>query len=310
MANEISFRHTTAKTLYAILRKANGQHCVVSTGAFQNYATANWSTYTITMSETPSTGRMYVGNMPANVAAGAYIIELYERVGASPAVSDTLIAETEMAWSGTSELTQLDTIAAIDSVGVAVATVAGDAAQAAVSASAANTKADTIKAKTDLIPANIATQLTACVGEAAEANLAAQAASGKATAIKAKTDLIPASPAAVGSAMTLTTAYDAAKTPVDLTEVITAVAGVATTVGDVGGAVATLSGKADFIQTAINAIPVDPVDLSAVTSGIEDIQTAIAAIEPPENAPESTLILKVVDTVGQIGQLTLTASDE
>jgi hypothetical protein len=51
-------------------------------------------------------------------------------------------------------------------------------------------------------------------------------------AIKAKTDNLPASPAAVGSAMTLTSAYDAAKTAADQTtadDIFTAVLDVPTT---------------------------------------------------------------------------------
>lgn len=64
-------------------------------------------------------------------------------------------------------------------------------------------------------------------------------------AVKAKTDLIPASPAAVGSAMTLTSAYDAAKTAGDATA-----ANQATIAAYIDTEVAAIKAKTDLIPAA------------------------------------------------------------
>jgi hypothetical protein len=67
---------------------------------------------------------------------------------------------------------------------------------------------------------------------------------GSIAAIKAKTDNLPASPAAVGSAMTLTAAYDAAKTAAAPTDIVT------------GGAITTSGGVAESNVKKVNDVTV------------------------------------------------------
>ncbi len=76
---------------------------------------------------------------------------------------------------------------------------------------ATSTALSTLQTSVDDVPTNA--ELATALGTADDAVLAQVA------LVKAKTDLIPASPAAVGSAMTLTAAYDAAKTAATQTSV-------------------------------------------------------------------------------------------
>ncbi len=103
----------------------------------------------------------------------------------------------------------------------------GAPAGASVSADIAAAKVDTaaIKAKTDNLPSDPA-DASDVASSFSTVNSTLSTIAGyvdtEVAAIKAKTDLIPASPAAVGSAMTLTSAYDAAKTAAQPADVPTA----------------------------------------------------------------------------------------
>jgi len=83
-------------------------------------------------------------------------------------------------------------------------------------------------------------------------------AGGNVAAIKAKTDNLPANPAAVGSAMTLTAAYDAAKTAAP----------------ESGGNLAAVKAKTDNL-------PASPADESNVETHVSN---ALAAYDPPTKA--------------------------
>lgn len=75
-----------------------------------------------------------------------------------------------------------------------------------------------------------------------------------ADAIKAKTDNLPASPAATGAAMTLTAAYDAAKTA-----------------AQAGNAMALTSGERTTLAAAIEAAIINELDGAAVMQAIADL---------------------------------------
>jgi hypothetical protein len=64
------------------------QYIVVSTGSPQDFAAASWANYLITLTETAGAEYIYIGNVPANVAAGWYYIDIY---------SGTLISSTNEA---------------------------------------------------------------------------------------------------------------------------------------------------------------------------------------------------------------------
>ncbi len=104
-----------------------------------------------------------------------------------------------------------------------------------------------------------------------------------ASAIKAKTDNLPSSPAAVGSAMTLTSAYDAAKTA-------------APTVTQIQNGLATAS-AVSTLQTSVSGLPtVSQIQNGLATSSeVSAVQTAVNGLSIP--------------TVSQIQNGLATASD-
>ncbi len=104
MANEIQYRHTaTGENLYITIRNADGQYWNGS--AFEAFVVGNWDDYDITLAETPAGGYRYEADFPAGISGeGNYSIDAYKRAGASPAISDELLASCEFAWDGTSEV--------------------------------------------------------------------------------------------------------------------------------------------------------------------------------------------------------------
>lgn len=97
MAGEIQLAHVTGKNVYALVRNATGS--IWNGSAFVAYATANLSTYALTLTEQGTASAYYAGTFPA-VAAGVYNLVAYERAGGSPAEGDPLIATGEMHWDG------------------------------------------------------------------------------------------------------------------------------------------------------------------------------------------------------------------
>lgn len=105
MANEIQVDYAqTGKTLYALIINSSGQ--IWNGSAFETIASANWTTYAVTMTEKSTTG-IYTGTFPV-VASGLYSVSLRERVGGSPATTDPLVGASEMNWSGTAEVVPID----------------------------------------------------------------------------------------------------------------------------------------------------------------------------------------------------------
>lgn len=105
MANELHAHDATGKTLYAVLINSIGQVRNTSgTPAFEAYNGANWTDYDMALTEAGA--GIYLATMPA-VAAGMYSYAVYERAGASPAVTDTLRGVGNIAWSGTAEIVPL-----------------------------------------------------------------------------------------------------------------------------------------------------------------------------------------------------------
>lgn len=117
-------------------------------------------------------------------------------------------------------------------------------------------------------------------------------------AVKAKTDLIPASPAAVGSAMTLTAAYDAAKTAAQASDIPTA--NITAILADTGEIQAELAdgGRTDLLIDGIKAktdnLPAAPADDSDIDSQLATIagylDTEVAAILADTNELQTDLV--------------------
>lgn len=104
MASEISWRGiATGATDYATIRSAARTYWNTSgTPALETLTVANWANYAITLTETPASSYFYVGTWPAGLTtAGWYWVDIYKRVGGSPAISDTLLGTLLVYWNGT-----------------------------------------------------------------------------------------------------------------------------------------------------------------------------------------------------------------
>jgi hypothetical protein len=88
MANEINYRHdATGVTLYAIRRNAAGQ--IWNGSSYVTQVNASWATYAIALTETPAGGYLYLADA-ADAAGDA--VEIYRQAGATPAITDVLVA--------------------------------------------------------------------------------------------------------------------------------------------------------------------------------------------------------------------------
>jgi hypothetical protein len=89
---------TGATNLYAVISNASGQRWRLgSTNAFENFTVSNWSQYRITLSESPASSFRYSASIPSGIRRGSLLtIYVYEQVGGSPLVSDTLLATAEV----------------------------------------------------------------------------------------------------------------------------------------------------------------------------------------------------------------------
>ena len=144
-AGEIKATDTASRTLYAVIENASGQ--AWNGTAFATYADASWTTYAVSVPE-QGTSQQYVGSMPAGITTAArYSVIIYERQGASPAVTDPVVGQGILDWTGTalaSEGVNTNTLTTVNTTtGTINTTTTGT-----------NTLATGIKAKTDLVATN------------------------------------------------------------------------------------------------------------------------------------------------------------
>lgn len=118
MANELNLRSTaTGETIYATIRAFAGTMWNGST--LEALTVAHWTDYDIAMTETPASSYYYVASWPASLTtAGWYYVDVYRQAGASPDISDSLIASLLVYWDGTTASPQ-----ATDASASAVASV-------------------------------------------------------------------------------------------------------------------------------------------------------------------------------------------
>lgn len=108
MANEIQFAgddYGGNNTLYFVVFE-NDTELYVSGDDLVEYASSDWSDYAVALALNADTDR-YQADFPS-VRSGTYYVRIYERAGASPATTDTLLAEGEFEWSGVLEVTSSD----------------------------------------------------------------------------------------------------------------------------------------------------------------------------------------------------------
>jgi hypothetical protein len=103
MATELVI-DTTGKTVYADYQNASGQWWTGT--VFEAFNSAHWTTYAQTCTEQGATG-IYATTVPS-LAAAAYVVTYRERQGVSPAVSDPLIGYSNLPWSGSARLSEVD----------------------------------------------------------------------------------------------------------------------------------------------------------------------------------------------------------
>jgi len=136
MANELAHRYSlTGRTLYATIRSVARTYWNTSgTPALETLTVANWANYAVALTETPSASYFYVGTWPAGLTTvGWYWIDIYERIGGTAAISDTLVATYYGYWDGTtlqpnaSDLQTIKTQAITCGAGVTVAANVGTA---------------------------------------------------------------------------------------------------------------------------------------------------------------------------------------
>lgn len=115
-------------------------------------------------------------------------------------------------------------------------------------------------------------------------------------AIKTKTDTIPASPAAVGSAMTLTAAYDAAKTASQAGDAMTLTSGERTTLTAViwaaltsGLTTANSIGKrlVDFVTTSVYSAPPSAASIATTVRDVNNTSPAASSLGAAVNSAAS-----------------------
>lgn len=103
MANEFKTTAPTGATIYAVLLNVAGQMYRADSAVFEAIVGANWvaGKYPLPMAQV-STTQIYLGNMPTgpNVPAGRYSYVMLQQAGAAPAVTDTIIAQGAIEWTG------------------------------------------------------------------------------------------------------------------------------------------------------------------------------------------------------------------
>jgi hypothetical protein len=103
MAGELRHLHSHSEAnIYALLWQFNeDQVRDVVAGAWETFSVGSLGDYDIAYTETPASSRRYQADMPAGVLAGDFTIEVFERAGGSPAITDTLLARQDYTWDGT-----------------------------------------------------------------------------------------------------------------------------------------------------------------------------------------------------------------
>ena len=103
MAAEIQYRHDqTGETLYGILMDpTDGTHWDFTNSAWDAMVVADWGDYDIPMTETPVSSYKYVADMPAVAANIVVELQIYRRLGGSPAITDPILAKRASYWNDT-----------------------------------------------------------------------------------------------------------------------------------------------------------------------------------------------------------------
>lgn len=119
MAGELQFSLSAGKTCYFLIRSRTGTIWNTAGGAFEAYATANYTDYDVSASEQGTASGFYVGTFPTAIPAGIYSVVAKQQLGASPAEGDPTVATGDYHWSGTATvpLSDLTTSGQVGQIG-------------------------------------------------------------------------------------------------------------------------------------------------------------------------------------------------
>lgn len=103
---EIHQNYITGSTLYFCVFQPDGNVFLTGGASDEVWGTGGRTAadYDETMAE-DGVGGHYVGSFPAGQGAGTYQVSVYLQTGGSPADSDSAIAQGEIYWDGTAEIT-------------------------------------------------------------------------------------------------------------------------------------------------------------------------------------------------------------
>ncbi len=120
MPNEIWHNFTTGNTLYSTAFQLDGNVFLTGGASDEIWGTGgrDADNYDEAMTE-DGTGGHYVGSFASAIAAGTYRVTVFLQASGSPADSDVALAQGEIYWDGTAEITigTLDTTIEDDVIG-------------------------------------------------------------------------------------------------------------------------------------------------------------------------------------------------
>lgn len=125
MAAEVRFRHTTtAETLYFTVRLDTNAY--YWNGASTEILTVgNWSSYKISMTETPSGGYLFMGTIPntASIPIGWYHLDIFKQITATATISDPIQASMFGYWNTVAFLLGATDVEQVQGAATSVATI-------------------------------------------------------------------------------------------------------------------------------------------------------------------------------------------
>ena len=105
MANEIQAQYASGHNLYAVIRNRAGQVWCPASQVFEDWGQGGHTADDYHLALTDRTGSLYVGDFDAGIPSGSYGVQVFCQLGATPADTDALVANREILWTGTGELT-------------------------------------------------------------------------------------------------------------------------------------------------------------------------------------------------------------
>ncbi len=99
MANDLYITSSATITPYAVVRRKSDAYVWNGT-TFVAFVNGDVGNYDIPL--TSRGGDFWSADMPTGITSGQLIVQYYDRTGASPAITDVKIRESELYWGGTS----------------------------------------------------------------------------------------------------------------------------------------------------------------------------------------------------------------